>query len=61
MTMAAVVDAKPTMAMAVVTRVASIGLAFMRLPWEELFGFIALPLGPWAAADAPSVGEPTAR
>jgi hypothetical protein len=60
MTMAAVVHAKPTMAMAVVTRVASIGLAFMRLPWEEGFGFRALPLGPWAAADASSVGEPAA-
>jgi len=52
-----VVDAKPTMAMAVVTRAASNGLAFMRLPWGEVFGFIALPLGPWAAADVSSVGD----
>jgi hypothetical protein len=60
MTKGALVDAKPTMAMAVVTRAASIGLAFMRLPWEEVFGFRALPLGPRAAADASSVGEPAA-
>jgi hypothetical protein len=30
----------------------------MRLPWEEVFGFGALPLGTWAAADASCVGEP---
>jgi hypothetical protein len=59
--MAAVVDAKPTMATTTVKRGTSSGLAFMKIPREAVFGFRALPPGPWAAADVPSVGEATGR
>lgn len=60
MTMAAVVDAKPTMAMTTVKRATRSGLGFMLVPGEVVFAFRALPPGPSDAVDASSVGEPTA-